>query len=173
MGHATPLTITPLGKTRRPPREPAAGVTVREAVEEPDAAVLIVADGPVAQAGQGGSARGEDAGRAEHARGVDSAPGSWVAVRSVQHHDACPQPDRQVAKCRVQRVADPSAAMQQLKGKIVLVPLADWPQHGGQPVAQSPEPAEPGEPSPEIAMPRDQPGGSAPGADSRLGPLAR
>ena len=93
------------------------GHRVEEAVEEPDAAVLIVADGPVAQTGQGGSARGEDAGRAQHARGVDTAPGSWVAVRSVQHHDACPQPDGQVAQCRVQRVADPSAAMQQLKDK--------------------------------------------------------
>ena len=52
------------------------GCRVEEAVEEPDAAVLIVADGPVAQTGQGGSARGKDTGRAQHARGVDSAPGS-------------------------------------------------------------------------------------------------
>src|SRR5262249_22738749 len=116
-------------------------------MEEPDAAVLIVADGPVAQTGQGGRARGADAGRPEQARRGDSAPGTRVAFRSVQPHAACPQPDRQVAKCRVQRVADPSAAMQQLKGKIVLVPLADWPQQGGQPVAESPEPAKPVEPS--------------------------
>src|SRR5262252_556358 len=102
------------------------GRRVEEAVEEPDAAVLIVADRPVAQTGQGSSARGEDAGRAKHACGVDSAPGSGVAVRGVQHHDPCPQPDGQVAKCRVQWVADPSAAMQQLKDKIVLVPFADW-----------------------------------------------
>jgi hypothetical protein len=103
------------------------GRRVEEAVEKPNAAVLIVADGPVAQTGQGGSARCEEAGRAKHARGVDSAPGSWIAVRSVQHHDPCPQPDGQVAQCRVQRVADPPAAMQQLKDKIVLVPLADGP----------------------------------------------
>jgi len=141
-------------------------------VEEPDAAVLIVADGPVVQAGQGGGARGEDAGRAEHACGVDSAPGSQVAVRSVQHHDACPQPDGQVAKRWMQRVADPSAAMQQFKDKIVLVPFADWPQHGGQPVAQSPEPAEPVEPSRQIAMPSDPPDRRERGTNSRLGLLA-
>ena len=129
------------------------GGRVEKAVEEPDATVLIVADGPVVQAGQGGSARGEDAGRAELARGVDSAPGSRVAVHGVQHHDACPQPDGQVAKCRVQWVADPSAAMQQLNGKVVLMPFADWPQHGGQPVAQSTEPAEPVDPGSEIAVP--------------------
>src|SRR5216683_1097492 len=150
----------------------AKGHRVEEAVEEPDAAVLIVADGPVAQTGQGGSARGEDAGRAKHACGVDSAPGSWVAVRSVQYHDARPQPDGQVAECWVQRVADPSAAMQQLKGKIVLVPFADWPEYGGQPVAQSPEPAKLVEPGSEVAMPSDQPGGSERGADSRPGRLA-
>ena len=142
-------------------------------MEEPDAAVLIVADGPVVQTGQGGSARGEDAGRAKHACGVDSAPGSWVAVRRVQHRDPCPQPDGQVAKCWVQRVADPSAAMQQLKDKIVLVPFADWPQHGGQPVAQSSEPAKPVDPSREITMPSDQPGGSERGADRQARPARR
>jgi hypothetical protein len=62
--------------------------------------------------------------------------------------------------------------MQQLKDKIVLVPFPDWPQHGGQLVAQSSEPPEPVEPSHEIAMPRHQPGGSARGTDSRLGLLA-
>jgi hypothetical protein len=36
----------------------------------------------------------------------------------------------------VQRVADPSAAMQQFDGEIVLVPFAGWHQDGGQPVAQ-------------------------------------
>src|SRR5215469_18031374 len=141
-------------------------------MEEPDAAVLIVADGPVAQTGQGGSAPGEDSGRAEHARGVDSAPGSWVAVRSVQHQDACPQPNGQVAQCWVQRVADPPAAMQQLKDKIVLVPFAEWPQRSGQPVAPSPEPAKLVKPSREIAMPTGQPGGSGRGADRRPGLLA-
>jgi hypothetical protein len=72
----------------------------------------------------------------------------------------------------VQRVADPPAAMQQLNDQIVLVPFADWPQHGGQPVAQSPEPAELIEPSREIAVPSDQPGGSERGTGSRLGLLA-
>jgi hypothetical protein len=72
----------------------------------------------------------------------------------------------------VQRVADPSAAMQQLKDKIVLVPFADWPQHAGQPVAQSSEPAEPVEPRRKIAMPSDPPGGSERGTDSRLDLLA-
>src|SRR5229473_6847514 len=62
--------------------------------------------------------------------------------------------------------------MQQLNDKIVPVPFADWPQHGGQPVAQSSEPAKPVEPSREIAMPNDQPGGSERGADSRLSLLA-
>src|SRR5215470_11605827 len=62
------------------------GHRVEEAVEEPDATVLIVADGPVAQTGQGGSARREDAGRADHACGAESTPGSRAAVRSVQHH---------------------------------------------------------------------------------------
>jgi hypothetical protein len=62
--------------------------------------------------------------------------------------------------------------MQQLKDKIVLVPFAGWPQHGGQLVAQSPEPAEPVEPGHEIAVPGDQPAGSERGADSRLGFLA-
>jgi hypothetical protein len=59
----------------------------------------------------------------------------------------------QIANCRVQWVADPSAAMQQLNGKVVLVPFADWPQHSGQPVAQSTEPAEPVDPGSEIARP--------------------
>ena len=80
--------------------------------------------------------------------------------------------DGQVAKGRVQRVAGPPAAMQQLKDQIVLVPFADRPQHGGQPVAQGPEPAELVQPGSEIAMPGDQPGGSRRGADSRLGLLA-
>src|SRR5215831_21146836 len=111
------------------------GHRVQEAVEEPDATVLTIADGPVAQTGQSGSARSEDASRANHACGAESTPGSWAAVRSVQHHDACPQPNGQIAKCWVQRVADPSAAMQQLKEKLVLVPFAEWPQHSGQPVA--------------------------------------
>jgi hypothetical protein len=62
--------------------------------------------------------------------------------------------------------------MQQLNGKVVLVPFADWPQHGGQPVAQSTEPAEPVEPGSEIAVPGGQPGGSERGTDSRLGLLA-
>ena len=57
-----------------------------------------------------------------------SAPGSRAAVRDVQHHGARPQPDGQVAERRVQRVADPPAAVQQLKGKIVLVPFAEWHQ---------------------------------------------
>src|SRR5208282_5278470 len=118
-----------------------------------------------------GSARGDDAGRAEHACGVDSAAGSWVMVHDVQHYDAGPQPDGQVAKCGVQRVADPSAAMQQLKDQIVLVPFADGPQRGGQLVAQSSEPAEPVDPSHEIAVPGDQAGGSERGADSRPGLL--
>src|SRR5215472_10500441 len=61
--------------------------------------------------------------------------------------------------------------MQQLKEKLVLVPFAEWPQHSGQPVAQSPEPAEPVEPSREIAMPRDPPGGSDLGTGSPLGLL--
>ena len=52
------------------------GHRVDEAVEEPDTTVLIVADGPVGETGYGGSARGEDAGRAEHACGVHSAAGS-------------------------------------------------------------------------------------------------
>jgi hypothetical protein len=147
------------------------GYRVEEAVEEPDAAVLIIADRPVVHTGQGGSARSKDAGRAKHARSVDSTPGSWVAVRSVQYHDARPQPDGQVAKRWMQRVANPSAAMQQLKDKIVLVPFADWPQHGGQPVAQSPEPAKPVEPGSEVAMPSDQPGGGGRGAGNRLGLL--
>jgi hypothetical protein len=150
----------------------AQGGRIEEAVEEPDAAVLIVADGPVVQPGQGGGARGDDAGRAEHARGVDSAPGSRVAVRGVQHHDARPQPDGQVAERWMQRVANPSTAVQQLKDKIVLVPFTDWPQHGGQPVAQSPEPAKPVEPASEVAMPSDQPGRSGRGAESRPGLLA-
>jgi hypothetical protein len=145
------------------------GRRVEEAVEEPDATVLIVADGPVAQTGQGSSARSEDASRANHACGAESTPGSWAVVRSVQHHDACPQPNGQIAKSWVQRVADPSAAMQQLKENIVLVPFAEWPQHPGQPVAQSPEPAEPVEPSREIAMPSDPPGGCERGTDSPLG----
>jgi hypothetical protein len=62
--------------------------------------------------------------------------------------------------------------MQQLNGKVVLVPFADWPQHGGQPVAQSTEPAEPVDPGSEIAVPSDQPGGGERGTDSRLGLLA-
>jgi hypothetical protein len=103
------------------------GRRVEEAVEEPDATVLIVADGPVAQTGQGGSARREDAGRADHACGAESTPGSRAAVRSVQHHDACPQPNGQIAQGWVQRVADPSAAVQQLKDNFVLVPFAEWP----------------------------------------------
>ena len=103
------------------------GHRVEETVEEPDAALLIVADAPVAETGQGGSARRDDAGRAEHACGVDSAPGSWGAVHGVQHHDTCPQPDGQIAKRWVQRVADPPAPMQQLKDKIVLVPFVGWP----------------------------------------------
>src|SRR5215472_5530241 len=59
--------------------------------------------------------------------------------------------------------------MQQLKEKLVLVPFAEWPQHSGQPVAQSPEPAEPVEPSREIAMPGDPPGGSGRGTGSPPG----
>src|SRR5207248_4269804 len=78
----------------------------------------------------------------------------------------------QVAKCWVQRVADPPAAMQQLKGKVILVPFADGPQHTGQPVAQSSEPAEPVEPSRQIVMPTDPPGRRERGTDSRLGLLA-
>jgi len=86
-------------------------------------------------------------------RGVDSAPGSRVAVRSVQHHDPGPQPDGQVAQCWVQGVADPSAAMQQLKDKIVLVAVPGTaPSTAVQLVAQSSEPPEPVEPSHEIVM---------------------
>src|SRR5487761_304812 len=62
--------------------------------------------------------------------------------------------------------------MQQLNDKIVLMPFADGPQHGGQPVAQSSEPSEPVEPSHEIAVPSVQPDGSERGADSGLGLLA-
>src|SRR5712692_2370387 len=61
--------------------------------------------------------------------------------------------------------------MQQLKDKIVLVPFADRPQHGGQPVVQDAEPAEPVEPSHEIAVPADPPGSGERGAGSRLGLL--
>ena len=77
------------------------GDRVEEPVEEADAAVLIVADGPVAEPGQSCSARGQDAGRAEQAGGIHSALGRWAAVRSVQHHGARPQPDGQVAECWV------------------------------------------------------------------------
>src|SRR6185437_8486832 len=52
------------------------GHRVDEAVEETDAAVLLVADGPVGETGDGGSARGEDAGRAEDSGRVHSAAGS-------------------------------------------------------------------------------------------------
>ena len=145
------------------------GHRVEEAVEEPDTTVLIIADCPVAQTGQGSSSRGEDASRANNACSAESTPGSWVAVRSVQHHDAYPQPNGQIAQCWVQRVADPSAAVQQLKKKLVLVPFAEWPQRSGQPVAQSPEPAEPVEPGREIAVPSDPPGGCELGTGSRLG----
>ena len=48
------------------------GRRVEQAVEEPDATVLIVADCPVAQTGQSGSARSEDASRANHACGAES-----------------------------------------------------------------------------------------------------
>src|SRR6266851_3183790 len=61
--------------------------------------------------------------------------------------------------------------MQQLNDKIALVPFADWPQHGGQLVVQGAEPAEPVEPSHEIAVPGDQPGGGEQGASSRPGLL--
>ena len=61
------------------------------------------------------------------------------------------------------RVAGPSAAMQQLKNQVVLMPFTDWLQRTGQPVAQRPEPAEPVERSHEIAVPGDQPGGSGRG----------
>jgi hypothetical protein len=62
--------------------------------------------------------------------------------------------------------------MQQLKDKIVLMSFADWHQHGGQPVAQSPEPAEPVEPSHGIAVPSNQPRGSEWGAAGRRSILA-
>src|SRR5215831_17996105 len=62
--------------------------------------------------------------------------------------------------------------MQQLEEKLVLVPFAEWPQHSGQPVAQSPEPAEPVEPSREIAVPSDPPGGCERGTGRPLGWLA-
>jgi hypothetical protein len=62
--------------------------------------------------------------------------------------------------------------MQQLNGKVVLVPFADRPQHGGQPVTQSTEPAELVNPGSEIAVPGGQPGGSERGTDSQSGPLA-
>jgi hypothetical protein len=62
--------------------------------------------------------------------------------------------------------------MQQLNGKVVLMPFADWPQHGGQPVTQSTEPAEPVHPGSEIAVPSDQPGGGGGGIDRRRGLLA-
>src|SRR6267378_5420718 len=65
-------------------------------------------------------------------------------------------------------MADPSAAMQQLKGKIVLVSLADWPQHRGQLVVQGAEPAELVDPSHEIAVPGDQPVAGGRGASSRV-----
>jgi hypothetical protein len=58
--------------------------------------------------------------------------------------------------------------MQQFKNKIVLVLFAHWPQHGGQPVVQRPEPAEPVDPSHEIAVPADQPGVGEPGASGRV-----
>ena len=75
-------------------------------------------------------------------------------------------------KCWMQRVADPPAAMQQLNDKIVLVPFAERHQHAGQPVAQNPEPAEPVQPSRQIAMPSDQPDRRERGLNSRLGLLA-
>ena len=62
--------------------------------------------------------------------------------------------------------------MQQLKDKIVLVPFADWAQHGGQLVVQGAQPAEPVDPGHEIAVPGDQPGVGERGAGSRLGFLS-
>src|ERR1700736_1979111 len=58
--------------------------------------------------------------------------------------------------------------MEQLKDKTVLVPFADWPQHGGQPVVQRAEPAELVEPSHEIAVPGNEPGVGERGASSRV-----
>jgi hypothetical protein len=72
----------------------------------------------------------------------------------------------------VYRVADPPAAVHQFKDEIALVTFADWRQHGGQLVAQSPEPAEPVDPVDEIAVPGNQPGASGRGAGSRPGRLA-
>jgi hypothetical protein len=58
--------------------------------------------------------------------------------------------------------------MQQFEDKVVLVPFADWPQYGGQPVVQGAEPAEPVDPSHEIAMPGNQPGAGEAGASGRV-----
>ena len=60
---------------REAPCSPTATLLSRPWKSPTPPGVLIVADAPVAQAGQGGSARGDDPGRAEHACGVDATPG--------------------------------------------------------------------------------------------------
>ena len=137
------------------------GHRVEQAVHQPDAAVLLLADRPVGDAGDRGRDRGHDPGRAEHAGGVQAAARRRVTVRHVQHDDTRPQPDGQVGQGGVDRVPGPPAAVHQFHQELVLVPFAQRHQRGGQLVAQLPEPAELVDLGYRVAVPADQERGTS------------
>src|SRR5260370_22064326 len=69
-------------------------------------------------------------------------------------------------------MAEPATAVHQLEEEVALVPFANWREPGGELVVEGAEPAEPVDPGQEVAVPGDQPRGSAGRVGSRLGLLA-
>ena len=134
------------------------GGRVEHPVEQADPAVLVVADGPVDHAGGRGRDRGHDAGRGEQAGRVEAAFGGRVAAGQVQERGSGPEPDRKVAQGRVQRMAEPPAAVHQLEDRVVLVPFAPRREHGGQLVVQRADPAPAVDQPDQVVMPVLHPG---------------